>query len=167
MQLSFLSAFILGLSRGGLKGIAPLFILLMTATYGAKNATGIVVPLLIVGDIFALVHYRNFIQKKYVWQFLPFTIIGLLIAVWIGNQLSEILFKRGIAVLIIISLGIMWLWDFYLKKLTTPNTLLNGFLGLGAGLFSMLGNFGGAFANIYFLMTRLPKKELRQSERNN
>lgn len=160
MLLAVLASFFLGLSRGGLKGIAPIFILLMTAAYGAKAATGIIVPLLIIGDIFAVVHYKRFIQKRYVKAFLPYTILGLLIAVWVGSHLSEILFKRIIAVLILLSLGLMWLWDFYLKKAMAEYKWLNGFLGIGAGFFAMMGNFGGAFANIYFLMTRLPKKEL-------
>ena len=160
MFLSCIASFFLGLSRGGLKGIAPIFILLMTAAFGAKAATGIIVPLLIIGDIFALVHYRKFIRKRYVKTFLPYTILGLLLAVWVGNHLPEILFKRTIAVLILLSLGLMWLWDFYLKKAMADNKWLNGFLGIGAGFFAMIGNFGGAFANIYFLMTRLLKKEL-------
>jgi len=32
----YLGSFILGLSRGGLKGIAPIFILLLTIVYGQR-----------------------------------------------------------------------------------------------------------------------------------
>jgi len=55
---------------------------------------------------------------------------------------------------------VMWLWDFYLKREMKIGVGFTGVTGLGAGIFSMLGNFAGAFAAIYFLMTRLPKKEL-------
>jgi len=64
MILTIAASFTLGLTRGGLKVIGVIAILLMTIVYGAKSAAGIIVPLLVVGDIFALVHYRPFIQNK-------------------------------------------------------------------------------------------------------
>jgi len=67
--LAWSSAFILGLSRGGLKGVGPLFVLLMAAAYGGKLSVGIIVPLLILGDVFALFFYKKYIRKKYVISF--------------------------------------------------------------------------------------------------
>lgn len=158
--LASLAAFVLGLSRGGLKGIAPVFVLMMTVAYGGKQAAGVIVPLLILGDIFALRHYRAFIRKKYIIEFSPFVIIGLLIGAWLGKDMSEVFFKKWIVVLIGLSIAILWIWEQFLKNKTNSHTLLNSLLGIGAGFYSMMGNFAGAFATVYFLLTRLPKNEL-------
>lgn len=158
--LSYLAAFVLGLSRGGLKGISPIFVLLMAAAYGGKTSSGIIVPLLLLGDIFALYYYRKYIKKKEVLAFLPWVLLGALIAGWIGKDLSEVAFKKGLAILILSSMLFMWLWDFYLKKEMKAGPFISGITGLGAGFFAILGNFAGAFANIYFLLTRLPRMEL-------
>lgn len=153
-------AFVLGVSRGGLKGLGALFILLLALEFGAKPTTGIVVPLLIITDIFALFFYRKFIVKRILWEFLPPVLVGVLIGVWIGKDLPEFWFKRILGGLVVAGLLIMWMWDFYYNSKVKSNKYLNMFLGLGSGVYTMLGNFAGAFTTIYFLLTRLPKKEL-------
>lgn len=160
LVLASLAAFVLGLSRGGLKGIAPVFVLMMTIAYGGKQAAGVIVPLLILGDIFALRHYRNYIRKEYIIRFLPFVIIGLLIGAWLGKDMSEVFFKKWIIILIGLSIVILWIWEQFLKDRMTSHPVLNSLLGIGAGFYSMMGNFAGAFATMYFLLTRLPKNEL-------
>ncbi len=158
--LIILSTFILGLAKGGLKGITPAAIILMTLVFSAKTSMGIIVPLLIVGDIMALLYYKNYIKLEYVKSFLPSVLAGLFIGGWIGKEMSEQFLGKWIAVLIVLSLIILWLWENYLKERTVQSPVLNAILGIGAGFYSMIGNFAGAFANIYFLMTRLPKNEL-------
>lgn len=155
-----LSAFFIGISKGGLKGMGPIVVLCMAYAFGAKASTGILVPLLLVGDSIALVTYRKFISKKHIIQFTPWVILGILIGVYIGKDLPEIWFKKGLAVLILSSLLILWYWDFYLKKNVKNSPSLTGITGLGAGIFTMLGNLAGAFSNIYFLMTGLDKKHI-------
>ena len=158
--LAISAALLIGISKGGLKGISPIFILLMAEAYGGKTSTGIIVPLLLLGDIFAAFFYKRHIQKKYVLAFLPWMIIGILIGVWLGKDLSEESFKKGIAFLILASLLLLWLSDLYFKKVLKPGIAVSSITGIGAGIFTMLGNFAGPFSNLYFLMTRIPKKEI-------
>ena len=54
--LAFTAAFILGVSKSGIKGIAIIIVTLMALAFGAKESTGLIVPLLIAGDIFAVVY---------------------------------------------------------------------------------------------------------------
>ncbi|MEO1437283.1 MAG: sulfite exporter TauE/SafE family protein [Bacteroidota bacterium] len=154
------SAFFIGLSKGGLKGMGPIFVLLMLQAVGGKSSTGLVLLLLLFGDSMALYSYRKYIQKAYVMRFLPWVFGGVVVGTWIGRDLSETNFKQIIAGIILISTGIMALWDLYLKKEVKPGPLITGVTGTGTGVFTMLGNLGGAFSNIFFLLTKLPKKEL-------
>jgi len=155
-----LSAFLIGISKGGLKGMGAILVLLMAMAYEGKTSVGIVVPLLILGDILAMVVYRRAIHMLYVRAFLPWILVGVLIGVWIGKDLPDEMIKKVLAVIILTSMIVMWLWDFYLKKDLKDSLSVTVVTGVGAGIFTMIGNLAGAFANIYFLITRLPKKEL-------
>lgn len=157
--LSALAALMVGLSKGGVKGISTIAVLFMTFAHGAKSATGLLLPLLIFGDILAFIYYKKHIKTKYLYLFLPMAVIGVAIGTWIGKDVSEFIFKKMVALVILSGLGIMWFWDLYLKKSLQEKPWLSGIIAFGSGLYSMIGNLGGAFANIYFLMTRLPKNE--------
>ncbi|MGB5272614.1 MAG: sulfite exporter TauE/SafE family protein, partial [Flavobacteriaceae bacterium] len=64
--LAFLAAFVVGISKGGIKGIDVLTVTLMALAFESKASTGILVPLLIMGDIFAVIYYNRHAQWKYV-----------------------------------------------------------------------------------------------------
>jgi hypothetical protein len=51
---AFIASFIMGISKAGIKGIAIVTVTLMALAFGARESTGLIVPLLIVGDIFAV-----------------------------------------------------------------------------------------------------------------
>ena len=51
------SAFLIGMSKSGIKGIGVLFVAIIAIVYGAKNSTGIIMPLLVFGDIFAVIYH--------------------------------------------------------------------------------------------------------------
>ena len=44
---------------------------LMAISYGAKASTGILMPLLVVGDIFAISYYRKEVQLHYIKKLMP------------------------------------------------------------------------------------------------
>jgi len=157
--ISFLAAMILGMSKSGLKGMGILIVTLMALVYGAKASTGIVLPLLIFADILAVIYYNRHTQWKYLIKFLPWMIGGVLVAVFVGKDLSEEVFKRGMAIIIIISVIIMFLWERYEKKNIPTSVWFAGSTGFMAGFTTMIGNLAGAFSNIFFLAMRIPKNE--------
>jgi hypothetical protein len=155
--LAFGAAFIIGLSKAGIKGIAVLNVTLMALAFGAKESTGMVVPLLILADIFAVIYYNRYTQWKYVFKVLPWMIFGLLIGVVIGNELPEKFFKIGMATIIIITVFMMFYWDRKKDKTVPKHWAFAGTIGTVAGITTMVGNLAGAFSNIYFLAMQLPK----------
>ena len=72
--LSFLAAFVTGLSKAGIKGIAMINVPFMAIAFEAKQSTGIVLPLLVVADVFAVIYYNRHTQWKYEAKFLPWMI---------------------------------------------------------------------------------------------
>ncbi|WP_271766322.1 sulfite exporter TauE/SafE family protein [Aquimarina algiphila] len=157
--IPFIAAFILGMSKSGLKGMGIVIVTLMALVHGAKASTGILLPLLIFADILAVIYYNRHARWKYLLRFLPWMIGGVLIAVFIGKNLPESIFKKGMAVIIIISVIIMFFGDRYNQK-NIPNKLwFIGSTGFAAGFTTMIGNLAGAFTNIFFMATRIPKNE--------
>ena len=72
-----------------------MIVTIMALVFGSKSSTGIIVPLLIVGDIFAVIYYNRHARWDYLFKLLPWMIAGVLIGVWIGKDLPELL-ENGI-----------------------------------------------------------------------
>jgi uncharacterized membrane protein YfcA len=157
--LSFLAAFILGLTKSGLKGIGILAVTLLALLYGAKASTGIVLPLLIFADILAVWYYNRHVRWVYLLQFLPWMVGGVLVAVFFGKNMPEEHFKNGMAIIILVSVIMMFWWERYDKSNVPDKIWFAGSTGFLAGFTTMIGNLAGAFANIFFLATRIPKNE--------
>ncbi len=153
------AAFVVGMSKAGIKGIAVINVTLMALAFGAKESTGLVVPLLILADVFAVSYYNRHTQWKYIARFLPWILAGILIGVFIGMDLDEDTFKIGMAVIILGSVAMMYWWDRKKSKKVPTHWSFAGFIGILAGITTMIGNLAGAFSNIFFLAMRLPKNE--------
>jgi len=155
-----LGAIIIGISKGGIKGIGVLFVTLMALVFGGKASTGIILPLLTVGDIFAVIYYNRYTQWKFLYRLLPWMAAGVLLGVWLGKDMPEELFKRGMAIIILLTVIMMFWWEKNKDRIAIPNNWwFAGLMGLAAGFTTMVGNLAGAFANIFFLAMRLPKNE--------
>ncbi|MGA0273214.1 MAG: sulfite exporter TauE/SafE family protein [Flavobacteriaceae bacterium] len=150
-------AFLLGISKAGIKGIASLIVTGLALVYGAKESTGILMPLLLVGDVFAITYYKRHLQKKHLFKLLPWMVIGVLIGVAGGTYISERVFKYGMASIILFSVALMYYWENKKDKTVPTHWTFGGSMGLLAGFTTMIGNLAGAFSNIYFLALRLPK----------
>jgi len=153
------AAFVIGLSKAGIKGIAIINVTLMALAFGAKESTGLVVPLLILADIFAVVYYNRHTQWKYIIRLLPWILSGIVIGVLIGKNLNETTFKIGMAIIILGSVFMMYWWDRKESKVVPTHWAFAGSIGVLAGVTTMIGNLAGAFSNIFFLAMRLPKNE--------
>ncbi len=158
--LAFLAAFLLGLGKGGIKGITILTVTLMVLAYGAKSSTGIILPLLIAGDIMAVIYFKKYTKWKYLVHFLPWMLIGVIVASLVGKDLPETIFKNWMGGIILISVLFMWFSESSSKRMLPENRLFGGTVGFAAGFTTMIGNLAGPFANLFFLATRLPKNEI-------
>jgi uncharacterized protein len=159
LVLIFLGAFIIGLSKAGLKGIEMLNVTIMAIVFGGKASTGIVLPLLCIADLFAVIYYNRHAQWKHFWKLIPWMAVGILIGVYTGKDLNEDVFRKIMAVIIIITVIIM-VWMEIRKTVSIPtNKLFVASTGLVSGFTTMLGNLAGSFSNIYFLAMRLPKND--------
>jgi uncharacterized membrane protein YfcA len=149
----------LGLSKSGIKGIGIVLVIILAYVFGEKASTGILLPMLICADIMAVIYYNRHANWNYIGKLMPWMVIGVLVGVWLGSLISEVLFKRTMAIIIIVSVLIM----FYSEHRPATNIPSHPILSISAGFFSgfstMIGNLAGPITNVYFLAMRLPKNE--------
>lgn len=153
------AVFLMGVSKAGLKGMSIFNVTLMALAFGSRASTGLFIPLLLVGDVFAVAYYNRHTQWKYILKFIPWMILGILIGVLIGKDLPETEFKWGMVIVIFLSLGMLVWWDRRKSERVPSHWLFSGSIGILAGICTMIGNLAGAFTNIFFLAMRLPKNE--------
>ncbi len=157
--ISLGAALILGIAKSGIKGLAVLIVTGFALVYGAKESTGILMPLLICGDILAVIYYNRHVKWIYLIKLLPWMAAGVLAGVLLGKNLPEDLFKSGIAIIILISVVMMYFWERKKDRKVPTHWSFAALMGIIAGFTTMVGNLAGAFSNIYFLAIKLPKNE--------
>ncbi|OEK09735.1 hypothetical protein A8C32_12275 [Flavivirga aquatica] len=158
IAISF-AGFLLGLSKAGIKGIGIIIVIILAFVFGEKASTGILLPMLIIADILAVFYYNRHTQWIYIKKLMPSMVVGVLVGVWIGNDISAIIFKKMMAVIIIVSVLLMFYTENKKSADIPKNKLFSLVAGFFAGFTTMIGNLAGPIANIYFLATRLPKNE--------
>ena len=158
-SLVALGAFLIGLSKAGLKGIDMVNVALMAIVFGGKASTGIVLPLLCIADVMAVIYYNRHARWGHVWRLMPWMVIGIIIGVYLGQDMNEALFRKIMALIIVLTVIIMVFLEIK-KGMTIPkNRAFVASMGLASGFTTMIGNLAGAFSNVYFLAMRLPKND--------
>ena len=157
--LILLAAFIIGLAKAGLKGIEMMNVTIMAIVFGSKASTGLVLPLLCFADIMAVFYYKRHVQWPRFWKLIPWMMVGILLGVYVGKDLNEALFRKFMAIIIIVTVVIMIMMEYRKATAIPDNKLFVISTGLAAGFTTMLGNLAGAFANIYFLAMRMTKND--------
>lgn len=157
-MVAMAASFFLGVAKGGIKGFGAIITTMFALVFGSKISTGIVMPLLIVGDIFAVIYYHRHAQWQYLWKLMPWMIVGVLVGVWYGKELPDDAFKRGMAIIILLSVVLMWFLERAKNYQVPDNRLLAGIMGTSSGFATMVGNLAGPFSELYFLAIRMPKE---------
>lgn len=147
----------IGLSKAGLSGTALFIVPVMAVIFGGKASTGIVLPLLLVADVFAVSYYNRHASWRHILRLLPWALPGILIAAAVGSLISDEIFKRVMAVLILVGIAVM-IWQDLKKKIEVPDFwALGASLGVTGGFATMMGNAAGPVMSLYLLAMRLPK----------
>jgi uncharacterized membrane protein YfcA len=91
--LAILSALGIGIAKSGFAGVSMVHVLIFAFLFGARNSTGVVLPMLIVGDICAVLAFRQHARWDYIRRMLGPACVGV-IAAWAWmHRLDENLYK--------------------------------------------------------------------------
>ncbi len=152
-----LCALFVGMAKTGVAGIGMLIVPILATIFGGKSSAGILLPMLSMADVFAVSYYHRHAEWKYILKLLPATVAGVLIGVFVGNEVNDQQFKHMMAIIILVGLVIM-IWRERTKAEAIPhNWIFSSIAGLLGGFSTMIGNAAGAIMSIYFLSMMLPK----------
>ena len=160
--LAILGAAGLGVGKAGLSGMSLLHVLIFAFLFGARESTGVVLPMLLVGDVIAVTVYHQHSRWDYVRRMLPPACVGVIAgAAWMRG-LDDAAFRPTIGwivfVLSVLQAARMQRPDWFGDL---PHS--RGFawtLGFVAGATTMLANAAGPVFALYCLAVMLPKFEL-------
>lgn len=153
-----LCALFVGMSKVGIPGISMFYIPVLALIFGGKTSTGILLPMLMMADIFGVAYYHRHAEWKYLSKLLPWAFAGIGIGLWVGKVIDDEWFKNIIAMLVFAGVGIM-LWR---ERQKTPDLFPHTWwfaavMGILGGFATMIGNVAGPIFAIYMLAMNLPK----------
>lgn len=159
--LAILAAAGIGVAKSGFSGVSMVHVLVFAFLFGARDSTGVVLPLLIVGDICALLAFHQHARWDYVRRMLPPACLGVVVGWLLMHRLDEAVFKP------LIGSVILSLTTLQLVRMRRPHwfadmphtTWFVWTLGLLAGVTTMLANAAGPIMALYLLAVGLPKFE--------
>lgn len=152
-------AILIGMSKTGVPGVSMIVVPMLALIFGGKPSTGVLLPILIIADVFAVVYYHRHAKWKHLVRALPWAFAGLFIALWIGNFVNDEQFKRIIAITVFVSIALMIWKDYFYKKEFTPDKWwFAALMGVVGGFATMIGNVAGPIFAIYLLAMHLNKK---------
>lgn len=149
---------LIGMSKVGVPGVSLVVVPILAFIFGGKQSTGVLLPILMMADLFGVGYYRRHAEWKYLFKILPWAFIGVGIALWVGEIVNDEQFKDIIAIVVFICIGLM-LWKDRQKNgnLFPDSWWFAALMGVLGGFATMIGNVAGPIFAIYLLAMHLPK----------
>ena len=152
-----LAALLIGLSKGGLSMLGSLATPLFALVASPVRAAAILLPILVVSDLFGLWSYRREFDRRNLAILVPAGIVG----VAIGWATASIVSDRAVGLMIgLIGIGYC-LNSWRLRRRTLAPKKADGlrgaFWGVVMGFSSFISHAGGPPFQVYVLPQRLPK----------
>jgi hypothetical protein len=158
--LAIFAALLVGVSKTGIAGLGMLFVVIFTQIMPAKQATGLVLPLLIFGDIIAVASYWRHAQWHYLGRLLPWAALGVVAGYFTLGRIDDRQAKVLIGAII---LGLFALYQVRRGRAGGEERehgwWLAPLIGVLAGFTTLVANASGPLMVIYLLAMRLPKME--------
>lgn len=153
-----LCGLLIGMSKTGLSGVGLMVVPLMANAFGGRPSVGLLLPLLIFADIFAVTWYHRHAAWKHIFRLIPWALTGIVAATLVGRSISDTTFNRLLAGIVIFGIAVLIWRDLRSSQLKIPESKwFAASLGLTGGFATMIGNAAGPVMALYLLSMRLPK----------
>lgn len=156
-----IAAFGIGITKSGFSGVSMVHVILFAYVFGARESTGVVLPMLIAGDIFAMTVYGKHANWKYVRRMFGPAMIGV-VAGWLLMFRLDEKYYRPLIGTIILGLTVLQIIRIWKEEWLADVPHARWFawsMGILVGLTTMLANAAGPVFGLYLLAIGLPKME--------
>jgi len=153
-----------GVSKAGITGLSILSIALFTQVFpSSKQASGLILPLLIFGDCVAVFAYRKHTQWRFLWRLFPWTALGVFLGYLTMGRISDHTAKIMIGAIILLLAGMSFARRYLPGQRNDTGLkihwIIAALIGALAGFITLIANAAGPLMAIYFVAMRLPKME--------
>jgi uncharacterized protein len=152
-------AVLTGASKTGIPGLGILVVPLMAMAFPARDSTGVVLGILILGDLFAVIYHRYNAQWVHILRLLPATFAGIVAGYFCMRVVTNEQLAPAIGAIVLILLGLNY-WRTSVRGPDAPVPTQRWFalvLGFTAGVTTMMANAAGPVMTVYLLAMQLPK----------
>ncbi len=158
-MLALVAATGVGVSKSGLPGISLLHVVLFAHLFPGIQSTGVVLPLLVAGDLGAVALFRRHAQWSHVLRTLPPAIAGVVVGWAFMGRIPNALFNPLIGA-VVLALALLQGWRDWKPELwqkVPHSTAFAWAMGFLAGITTMLANAAGPVMGLYLLAVAVPK----------
>ena len=154
------AALSIGMSKAGVQAIMLMIVPLMAMAFGAKESTGVILPMLCMADIIAVAYYKRIADWKIVAKLLPTAILGFFLAIGVDNMIPNGQFRQLMGWTLMLALIVMiWSEIFGNENRWMKKWWYAAIFGLLGGFTTMIGNAAGPVMSVYLLSMRKEKME--------
>ena len=154
-----IAALSIGMSKIGVQGIMLMIVPFMAMAFGAKESTGVILPMLCMADIISVAYYKRIADWKIVAKLLPTAILGFFLAIGVDNLIPAGQFRQLMGWTLMLALIVMF-WKIFGKENRWMHKWWYAALfGLLGGFTTMIGNAAGPVMSVYLLSMRKEKME--------
>ena len=150
-----------GVGKTGVPGVGTLAIPLFALVLPARASTGALLPLLILGDFFAVAWYRRHAVWSHLLRLLPLAGAGVVLGFFAMSRIGDRELKYVLGALVLV-LQASSLWRSARSRGEPTGAgawWLAAALGVLAGVTTMMANAAGPIMLVYLLTMQLPKNE--------
>ncbi len=157
-----LCAMLIGFAKTGIASMGILVVTVFMMLFPARDSVGILLPLLIVGDLYAVTYYRKNVVWRYLFSLVPWVLIGIFLGYLVLDVVTSEQLKPIVGILVLALIGLHIgrdkLGDRF-NDLLPQSRSFTITMGILAGFTTMIGNAAGGVMAIYLLVKGLPKQE--------
>ena len=156
------AALMVGMSKTGVPGLGILVVNLLVLGFGGWESVGLMLPMLIFGDLFAVVWYKRHADWKMLARLLPWVLGGLAIGFvalkFIGQNDQTKLWMNPIIGSLVLLMLVFHLLEKKLGSWLTGKSGA-GLTGVAAGFTTTVSNAAGPIMSIFLTAQRFPKEQ--------
>ncbi len=150
---------LIGFCKTGIAVAGTIVVPIMAFAFGARESTGLLLPLLCLADLGAIIYYRRSCSWHHLFRLLGWAVVGLFVGIAIDYVVPLSMYKYLLAFAIMISVVVLLVNE--LKKRKSEDKpqkkwVLAGYGVLG-GFATMIANAAGPILSVYLLSIKMPK----------
>jgi uncharacterized membrane protein YfcA len=158
--LAVVTAILVGVAKTGVSGMAILVVPLIAMIFPAKESVGALLPMLVVGDMLAVIYYRRHAQWGQLLRVVPGISGGMLAGAIFLSRLDNDSMRIFLGVFVLVLLFIEGITRYLNVSDFKKNRFSAILVGIMAGFGTTVGNAAGPIMGIYLVMMGLDKKQL-------